>query len=78
MSNTTTLRKLREKTGRLQVDVARDLDIDHSTLSGYEMGIRTPSPEMLARMAKVYGVEYGDVLEAYMGTKREAEAENER
>jgi len=77
MGTITTLRSLREKTGRLQIDVAEDLGIDHSTLSGYELGIRSPSPEMLVKMAEVYGVEYKEVFLAYLGTKREAEAENE-
>jgi transcriptional regulator with XRE-family HTH domain len=73
-----TLRDLRERTGRSQIDIAEDLCINHSTLSGYERGIRTPSPEMLAKMAEIYGVDYGTVFDAYMGTKKEAETENER
>ena len=40
--------------------------------------LELPSPEMLAKMAEIYGVDYGTVFEAYMGTKKEAETENER
>lgn len=51
-----TLRQLRKARGLKQVAVAAELDIEQSTYSGYETGKRNPNPEMLYKLANLYGV----------------------
>lgn len=50
------LKRLREEKGYLQKEVADKLGIRSNTLSGYENGTRSPDPEMLVRIAKLYNV----------------------
>lgn len=50
------LKKLREKSGYLQKFVADKLGIKSNTLSGYENGTRSPDPDMLIALAKLYNV----------------------
>ncbi len=50
------LKSLREERGYLQKFVADKLGIRSNTLSGYENGTRSPDPEMLVELAKLYNV----------------------
>lgn len=50
------LKTLRIQNGLLQRDVAKQLKISSSTYSNYEQGIRQPTPEMLCKLADVFGV----------------------
>lgn len=48
------LQQLRQKYGLSQKAVADRLGISTSIISGYEVGIRTPSVEMLYRLSGLY------------------------
>lgn len=50
------LKNLREKHGYLQKFVADKLGVRSNTLSGYENGTRSPDPDMLIQLAKLYNV----------------------
>lgn len=50
------LKNLREKNGYLQKFVADKVGVRSNTLSGYENGTRSPDPEMLVKLADLYGV----------------------
>ncbi|WP_373894413.1 helix-turn-helix domain-containing protein [Virgibacillus sp. CBA3643] len=50
------LKNLREQHGYLQKYVADKLGIRSNTLSGYENGTRSPDPEMLVQLSKLYNV----------------------
>ncbi|MFA8439341.1 helix-turn-helix domain-containing protein [Pueribacillus sp. YX66] len=50
------LKELREKSGYLQKFVADKLGVKSNTLSGYENGTRSPDPDMLISLAKLYDV----------------------
>lgn len=50
------LRKLREKRGLKQKEVAALLNLNPNTLSRYESGERTPDPQTLVKLANFYGV----------------------
>lgn len=50
------LKKLRKEKSYTQEYVAHKLDINRSTIAGYEQNITTPSLNVLANMAGLYGV----------------------
>lgn len=50
------LRGLREAAGWTQVDLARRLSLDRSTVACYEAGRRTPDVHTAARIAALFGV----------------------
>lgn len=50
------IKQLRELNGWYQKDVAIKLNIKSNTLSGYENGTRSPDPDMLMKIADLYGV----------------------
>lgn len=50
------IKSLRESNGWYQKDVADKLNVKSNTLSGYENGTRSPDPEMLEKIADLYGV----------------------
>lgn len=50
------LKNLRHERGLYQRDVAEDLDIAVTTLSGYERNDRKPNPETLRKLSDFYGV----------------------
>ncbi len=56
------LKKLREKKGILQNDVAKALGINSSTYAYYERGEHSPSPEMLCKLADIFGVTVDEIL----------------
>lgn len=51
----TPLRRIREKTGRKLVEVAKAVDYDAGNLSRVERGMQVPAPDIAARLAKYYG-----------------------
>jgi transcriptional regulator with XRE-family HTH domain len=56
------LRELREKKKLTQVQVARRLNINSSTISCYESNIRFPSIDMLTQLALFYNVSSDFIL----------------
>ncbi len=50
------LKSLRENNGYLQKFVADKMGIRSNTLSGYENGTRSPDPDMVVELAKLYNV----------------------
>lgn len=50
------LKLARDKTGFTQEYVAKQLNIEIGTLSGYELGRRRPNTDMLAKLATIYNV----------------------
>lgn len=50
------LRTLRTETGMTQTELARILKISKSVVSYYELQERTPSPDVLVRLAEVFHV----------------------
>jgi len=66
------LKRLREKEGFLQKDVAKELGVRSNILSGYENGTRSPDPEMLVRLARLYNVST-DYLLGYSDDETEVE-----
>ena len=53
---------LRRERGLTQEEVCQQAKIDPSYLWGIEKGIRNPSIEVVARLAKVYGVKPYEML----------------
>ena len=53
---------LRRQQGLTQEQVCREANLDRSYLWGIEKGIYNPSIEVVARLAKVYGVEPHEML----------------
>ena len=50
------LKAERKKRGLSQKDVSEALDINQSTLSMYECGLRIPQYEIMAKLAEFYGM----------------------
>lgn len=50
------IKKLRKQNGWYQKDIANKLNVKSNTLSGYENGTRSPDPDMLMKIADLYGV----------------------
>lgn len=50
------LRKARDNKHLKQTDVAKLLEVEGGTISGYERNYRDPDTTTLARLAKIYGV----------------------
>lgn len=50
------LKNLRLQNGYTQKDVAKKLNVTSQCYQGYETGYRQPTPEMLCKLADVFGV----------------------
>lgn len=50
------LKNLREEKGYLQKYVANEIGVRNNTLSGYENGSRSPDPDMILELARLYDV----------------------
>jgi transcriptional regulator with XRE-family HTH domain len=61
------LRLLRDKAGKTQAQVCKDLHIEQSTLANYERDMRTPKPDILRSIAKYYGVSMEYLLDQDAG-----------
>ena len=51
-----TLKELRQKAGMTQKDLASKVGVTKSVISYYELSERSPSPEMLMKLAAVFHV----------------------
>lgn len=59
----TKLKELRKAYGYKQDDVAAGLGITRQTYSHYETGRRSPSPEILFKLAGIYNISVDDLLQ---------------
>ena len=59
-----TLKRLREKCGYTQQDMADVLKIDRSTYTYYEIGKTSPSIKTIVKLAHIFNVPYSVLLEA--------------
>ena len=55
--------ELRKTYGYTQDDVAVGLEISRQTYSHYETGKRSPSPEMLFKLAGIYNISVDDLMQ---------------
>lgn len=51
-----TLKELRQKAGMTQKDLASKVGVTKSVISYYELSERSPSPEMLMKLASIFHV----------------------
>lgn len=51
-----TLKELRQKAGMTQKDLASKIGVTKSVISYYELSERSPSPEMLMKLAAIFHV----------------------
>lgn len=57
------LRKLRENNGYTQQQIADALNINRSTYAYYESGKTTPDIDTIIKLAKIFNIDYIDLLE---------------
>lgn len=67
------IKQLREGAGLTQLDLAKILQVNNSTLSQYESGARVPSDEMKASIADYFGVS----LDYLYGRTNQRQSSNE-
>ena len=70
------LRELRETCKLTQQEVAKLLDIDHTTVSRHESGSRGLSPEDIQKYARLYKVESYELFIDPKSLQEEDEAES--
>ena len=70
------LRELRESRKLTQQEVAKLLNIDHTTVSRHESGSRGLSPEDIQKYARLYKVESYELFIDPKNLQEEDEAEN--
>ena len=70
------LRELREACKLTQQEVAKLLDIDHTTVSRHESGSRSLDPEDIQKYARLYKVESYELFIDPKDLQEEDEAEN--
>ena len=70
------LRELREARKLTQQEVAKLLDIDHTTVSRHESGSRNLSPEDIQKYARLYKVESYELFINPKDLQEEDEAES--
>ena len=58
-----TLRKLRTERGLSQIQLGKQLFVNHSTIARWENGSRVPDTSMILRLAACLGVEAGALLQ---------------
>ncbi len=58
---TKTIRQLRQARGWSQIDLAVRIGVDRSNVTRWESGAKTPSPGNRQRLAKLFGVEVGEI-----------------
>ncbi len=65
----------RIRTGMNQTELAERVGVRQATIARYEAGTRSPSPEVLGRLAEALGVEPWDLsyAEEVMGRRLEVE-----
>ena len=57
-----TLKLFREMSGLTQEQVAREIGATSTSISHWENGLKVPRPEWLTALAKLYGVEVGNLF----------------
>lgn len=60
------IRRLREKKDLNQKELAKLIDVGIPSLSRYENNLRSPSPEIIARLAKALGTTSDYLISAYI------------
>ena len=65
------LKQLRKARGLKQHVVAAELNIEQSTYSGYETGKHNPNPDMLYKLANLYGISIDTLMR--LATKDDSE-----
>lgn len=63
-----TLRKLRTEKGLSQIQLGKQMFVNHSTVARWENGSRLPDAAMIARLAKVLDVDVSMLLSAAVGS----------
>ena len=66
----TNMRRIRLERGLTQWQVAKQLDVDRTIISLWEHRHRQPSQEQLRKLAEVYGVRVGELLDNKQEVKR--------
>lgn len=56
------IKQARLRTGKTQLEVAKDIGISNGALSNYETGYREPDLDTLCQLAKYYGVSVDELL----------------
>lgn len=62
MLNGNKLRELREKRGISQAEAGRRMGLCRAAINHYEQGVRTPGIDIIAKLAKLYGVKIESLL----------------
>jgi len=57
-----TLKELRESKGLSQVQLAKELGLNHRTISQYENGTREPDIDTIKKLIKYFNVTAGQLL----------------
>lgn len=57
-----TLKKLRQKMGLRQDDVARMVGVERSTVANWERGAKQPSLETLVKLSQLFGISLDELL----------------
>lgn len=56
------IRELRDKAGFSQADLARKLDVTHSSVNAWKMGLSTPATQYIVEMCKLFHVSADYIL----------------
>ncbi len=64
-----TLKKLRTERGLSQIQLGKQMFVNHSTVARWENGTRLPDAAMITRLSKVLDVEVGALLSAAAGSE---------
>lgn len=60
------LKELRKNAGLTQLELANKVGMSISAISLYEKGVRTPSVDVLFKLAEILGVSVEDVLKCFL------------
>lgn len=64
-----TLKRLRTERGLSQIQLGKQMFVNHSTVARWENGTRLPDAAMITRLSKVLDVEVGALLSAAAGSE---------
>lgn len=56
------LREYRERAGLRQVDVAKKMNVEQTSVSKWETGVAKPNRKLHKKLAKLYGVTVDELL----------------
>lgn len=60
----TEIKRLRKRSGLNQYELGELVDMSQASVASWENGSRKPSPDMIVKLAKVFGVSTDELLEA--------------